>query len=139
MGYTNYWQQFNDFTVQEWSSIKGFLSFMIDEPNNYPIISITADDSDVIQFNGDNRDTRVMHEDFTLHRECPSLQERYQSCKTNRKPYDIVVWSLLMYCKARIADKQKFMIRNDAGLQCIESKIYFNKVNEAKNAKIVTK
>lgn len=112
---------------------------MIDEPNNYPIISITADDSDVIQFNGDNRDTRVMHEDFTLHRECPSLQQRYQSCKTNRKPYDIVVWSLLMYCKARITDKQKFMIRNDAGLSCIEYKIYFNKVNEAKNAKIVTK
>ena len=68
MGYTNNWQQFNDFTVQEWSSIKLFLSFMIDSPNNYPIISITANDSDVIQFNGDNRDTRLMHEDFTLHR-----------------------------------------------------------------------
>ena len=112
---------------------------MIDEPNNYPIISITADDSDTIQFNGDNRDTRVMHEDFVLHSQLPSMQDRYQSCITNRNPYDEVVWSLLMYCKARIADKQKFLIRNDAGLQCIESKIYFNKVNEAKKAKIVTK
>ena len=138
MGYTNYWNQWEDFTDKEWSSIKNFLSFMIDEPNNYPIISITADDSDTIQFNGDNRDTRVMHEDFVLHK-CASPQERFHFCKTNRKPYDIVVWSLLMYCKTRITDKTKFLIRNDAGLQCIESKIHFNKVNEAKNAKIVTK
>ena len=138
MGYTNHWNQWEDFTDKEWSSIKNFLSFMIDPPNNYPIISISAADTDVIQFNGDNRDTRLMHEDFVLHK-CASPQERYQFCKTNRKPYDIVVWSLLMYCKTRISDKQKFLIRNDAGLQCIESKIHFNKVHETKVSKIVSK
>jgi len=99
MGYTNYWRKHNDFTESEWKQIKEEFNY-IKEVVGFLIKDESTDD--IIKFNGigDNG-----HEDFYLNREAKTpFDKTYEGqdvsldfCKTNEKPYDIVVWHLLTF------------------------------------------
>jgi|DEB0MinimDraft_10_1074344.scaffolds.fasta_scaffold05941_2 hypothetical protein len=99
MGYTNYWHKYNDFTESEWKQIKEEFNY-IKEVVGFLIKDESTDD--IIKFNGigDNG-----HEDFYLNREARTPFDKtyegqdvsFDFCKTNEKPYDIVVWHLLTF------------------------------------------
>ena len=99
MGYTNYWHQYNDFTDTEWKQIKDEFEY-IKETIGDIIVDESTDN--IIKFNGigDNG-----HEDFYLNRDARTPFDKsyegqdvsFDFCKTNGKPYDIVVWHLLTF------------------------------------------
>jgi len=99
MGYTNYWHQYNDFTDAEWKQIKEEFNYIKET------VGFLIDDEstkDIIKFNGKNDNG---HEDFYLNRETKTPFDKtyegqdvsFNFCKTNGKPYDIAVWSLLSF------------------------------------------
>lgn len=99
MGYTNYWHKYNDFTESEWKQIKNEFNY-IKEVVGFLIKDEST--NDIIKFNGigDNG-----QEDFYLNREARTPFDKtyegqdvsFDFCKTNEKPYDIVVWHLLTF------------------------------------------
>lgn len=99
MGYTNYWHKYNDFTNTEWQQIKEEFDYL-KTVDGHLIKDESTDD--IIKFNGigDNG-----HEDFYLNREAKTPFDKtyagqdisFDFCKTNEKPYDIVVWHLLTF------------------------------------------
>lgn len=114
MGYTNYWTQSSDFSEQEWDAI---LAFYRGLRNTFNFKDETYR-GDAIQFNGlDGQD----HETFVLSRyknktvDYEGCDPTFNFCKTNRKPYDAVVWSLLCFARYIKEDKDTFKISNDNG------------------------
>jgi len=123
MGYTNYWRSRQNWTDQEWAEIQHEYEYLkemcgdlfVDECNEelYP---------NTIIFNGIGE---LSHETFVLEKElfengvskrsyylpevthtCESQHiaeggedSTFDFCKTAAKPYDIVVWHLLSFCK----------------------------------------
>jgi len=123
MGYTNYWYQHEDFTEDEWMKIKifyhglntvhggGFLQgadhIMQDETSN----------GNHIQFNGTKGQD---YETFTLNKVANTNSDyggdvAFNFCKTNRNPYDAMVWALLSYARYVKGNRDMFVCRNDDG------------------------
>jgi len=117
MGYTNYWHQYNDFTDQEWKSIKDEYEYVKEVlENNGIIVDETTDESE-IRFNG-RKDKNEDHETFVLRKESRVMEKKqypeqdlsFDFCKTAMKPYDIAVWHMLCFIN-RI--KPEFSISRD--------------------------
>ena len=87
MGYTNYWYQHEDFTKDEWHKIKVFYHGLILVHGGGAYLE--AD------FEGDN--------------------PAFNFCKTNRNPYDAIVWAVLSYAKYVKGDRNMFIVSNDDG------------------------
>lgn len=96
MGYTHYFQQNREVTVEEWAAIIADAKLLVEkggvplwseynDPDTKPVI-----DGHAIKFNGCEDDG---HETFYLQRE---LYQEFNFCKTARKPYDLIVCSILI-------------------------------------------
>ena len=133
MGYTNNWHQKDDFTDTEFNKLakhtKKMIKFFEEELEiNYSQKEIVFEYSDknlnFISFNGDNEND-LDHETFIfeqIKREKYDYETQddyddlgaFNFCKTNRKPYDALVWNILM--KAYQIAPEKIHIRNDDGI-----------------------
>jgi len=97
MGYTNYWKQPSDFTVDEWCAVKNEAEYLKNVGNNFNV-GIYKDE---IIINGNNESC----ESFDLKRlartkavyKNQDLSLHY--CKTKELPYDLAVWHLLTFCQ----------------------------------------
>tara|TARA_R110000868_G_scaffold283476_1_gene543903 strand:+ start:79 stop:447 length:369 start_codon:yes stop_codon:yes gene_type:complete len=116
MGYTNYWRQSTDFSEQEWDLI---LAFYRGLKHTFNFKDETYR-GDAIQFNGldfENHETFVLkrYATFVLPKNYEGCDPTFNFCKTNKKPYDAVVWSLLCFARYIKEDKDTFKISNDDG------------------------
>ena len=102
MGYTNYWNQRESFTNGEWDILKDEVNKIIKPFENN--LDIEDDDKNVIFLNGVGHNA---HETFVFTKEKRNLREwereetfnkdgAFGFCKTNRKPYDFIVWNILL-------------------------------------------
>jgi hypothetical protein len=101
MGYTNYWQQ-PDFTDDEWTKIKDEYKYVKEMCDGF--IRDESINNDEIIFNG-----VPDHETFVLYKSLKEMNKiysckdgfnennRFNFCKTARKPYDIAVWHMLYF------------------------------------------
>ena len=139
MGYTNNWHQKDDFTDTEFNKLakhtKKMIKFFEEELEiNFSQKEIVFEYSDknlnFISFNGDNEND-LDHETF-IFEQIKREKYDYESdddydnlgafyfCKTNRKPYDALVWNILR--KAYQIAPEKIHIRNDDGIHFGEEK-----------------
>lgn len=114
MGYTHSWNCNRDFTNDEWTRICGAFRTM---QANLPAHSTSAggyyDDAPLeladgfgegepvvtdyeIVFNGKRDERDLDHEGFVLYRKAKQAVAVERSCKTSRKPYDLIVCALLL-------------------------------------------
>ena len=139
MGYTNNWHQKDDFTDTEFNKLakhtKKMIKFFEEELEiNFSQKEIVFEYSDknlnFISFNGDNEND-LDHETFIfeqIKREKYDYETQddyddlgaFNFCKTNRKPYDALVWNILR--KAYQIAPEKIHIRNDDGIHFGEEK-----------------
>ena len=121
MGYTNYWHQHDDFTCHEWTQIKKFYHGLklIHGGGQFNEADHTFNDEtihdDFIVLNGTKGQDC---ETFVLRKyrhDQKDKNEYYNFCKTNRNPYDAIVWSLLCFARYVKHDRTKFEIANDDG------------------------
>ena len=99
MGYTNYWHQHNDFTDEQWKSIKEEYEYIKEVCGN--VIKDETITTDEIVFNGKES---LSHETFVLKKDAKpfNFKKDYEGqdisfyfCKTAMKPYDIAVRYML--------------------------------------------
>jgi len=97
MGYTNYWKQPTDFTVDEWCAVKNEAEYLKNIGNNFNV-GIYKDE---IIINGNNEGC----ESFDLNRFAKTKPDyegqdiTFNYCKTKELPYDLAVWHLLTFCQ----------------------------------------
>lgn len=99
MGYTNYWNQFRDFTTEEWDTIKDQCNYVHEV---MPQIIVTHNNSETgcyISINGVGEEG---HETFLLQKKLDVAPNdprpyKFNFCKTAEKPYDLAVWYLLTW------------------------------------------
>ena len=110
MGYTNYWNQFRDFTDEEWAKIKNQVEYVYEVMPQIVVSGDTCDGrwhtlqdrEDYISFNGVGE---AGHEDFVLSKKQnlspndirANRPYAFNCCKTAGKPYDLGVWYLLTW------------------------------------------
>lgn len=98
MGYTHYWTQKKRFTNPEWKLVNLALGTIITAAN-LPI-EVDLLDPKRIYLNGIDDDA---HETFFLSKErqrSPGGRLGWDFCKTNRKPYDVIVTAMLCYLES---------------------------------------
>lgn len=110
MGYTHYWRQKRDFTIEEWESIGSAAFAIADNQGSIIDLPIFVSD-DEIQFNGIGEDA---HEDFYLTRikrdrypyetDADITEGMFSFCKTARKPYDAAVCAVLAFVETIAPD-----------------------------------
>ena len=119
MGYTNFWHQKESFTNREWGVLKDEANKLIEPFRND--LDIVEDDENVINLNGVEENS---HETFYFTKSKRNILEyeteeifnkkgSFNFCKTNRKPYDLIVWNILL--KAYEIAPIKLSISNDDG------------------------
>ena len=123
-GYTNYWQQSEDFTSSEWSKIVRLAKATIKKAEKQGIVirdgwgkGRPIINNKEIYLNGD-AENNLDHETFLITKEVnkrPFVQYASGLTKTNRKPYDAVVATILVGIQ-KIASK-KFSARADGSLR----------------------
>jgi len=97
MGYTNYWKQPTDFTVDEWCAVKNEAEYLKNIGNTFNV-GIYKDE---IIINGNNEGC----ESFDLNRLAKTKPDyagqdiTFNYCKTRELPYDLAVWHLLTFCQ----------------------------------------
>jgi len=97
MGYTNYWKQPTDFTVDEWCAVKNEAEYLKNIGNNFNV-GIYKDE---IIINGNNEGC----ESFDLNCKAKTKPDyegqdiTFNYCKTKELPYDLAVWHLLTFCQ----------------------------------------
>ena len=130
MGYTNYWYQYRDFTDSEWIEIVDYFNTLMQKEEyrklvdlgsvnkNEPIQQAKYEDQEIYFDGGEGGSC----ETFVLNKHEPKPRyERdktyFNFCKTNRLPYDKVVWKLLKFIKLVVLDPTSadFVISNDNG------------------------
>lgn len=141
MGYTHYWYQKKDFTVEQWSNIReGMLAVIVQHCDRKNIVLAQEYDSPSepqptlfggpkfgptppmvnavqIRFNGWRGEG---HETFLLTRKKPEArpyrtasEDHFSFCKTAHKPYDLAVCLALLVCVRHAPDVIK--ISSDGG------------------------
>lgn len=102
MGYTNYWHQHNDFTDEQWKSIKEEYDYIKEVCGNIIKDETTdLDENTHIIFNGigdDAHETFFLSKDakpFNFKKDYEGQDTSFYFCKTAMKPYDIAVWYML--------------------------------------------
>ena len=99
MGYTNYWHQHNDFTDEQWKSIKEEYDY-IKEVCKDIIVDETTKPNEIV-FNGigeQSHETFVLKKDakpFNFKKDYEGQDTSFYFCKTAMKPYDIAVRYML--------------------------------------------
>ena len=99
MGYTNYWHQHNDFTDEQWKSIKEEYDY-IKEVCKDIIVDETTKTNEIV-FNGigeQSHETFVLKKDakpFNFKKDYEGQDTSFYFCKTAMKPYDIAVRYML--------------------------------------------
>ena len=135
MGYTNYWQQSEKFTDEEFKKIEDHTQGVVKKSilDDKIWIEFTRSISyrpegekyiPYIKING-NSDLGQDHESFIFENKISD----FEFCKTNRKPYDWVVWFVLLI--AHEIAPSKISIKNDDGESMgtwLNSKDFENKV-----------
>ena len=134
MGYTKSWNLKEDFTDTEFIKLANHTKKMIKFFEEELEIKFSQKEIDInlnfISFNGDNEND-LDHETFIFEQ---IKREKYDYetdddydnlgafyfCKTNRKPYDALVWNILR--KAYQIAPEKIHIRNDDGIHFGEEK-----------------
>ena len=99
MGFTHYWSH-NGIKDEQWADVCRFAADAIelrkdiirDGSGQPDSVAYVGEDS--VHFNGAEEEA---HEDFFLSKEAQS-----QFCKTERKPYDVVVVAVLLFCYAHV-------------------------------------
>lgn len=125
MGYTNYHYQTESLNNEEWEYIQHHKKKIIEHFYDVEIEDDTSDE-DIIFLNGVGENS---HETFILSKEKRELDKwekesdwivndykekgAFRFCKTNRKPYDVIVWNILL--KAYEIAPHKLTIQNDDG------------------------
>ena len=120
MGYTNYWNQKQSFTNGEWDILKDEANKIIKPFKNN--LDIEDDDKNVILvqalksiaeltfvFTKEKRNLHEWESEETFNKD-----GAFGFCKTNRKPYDLIVWNILL--KAHKVAPKKITIKNDDGV-----------------------
>jgi hypothetical protein len=125
MGYTNYHYQKENFNDEEWDYILHHKNKIME---HFGDVEIEEDisDKDTIFLNGVGENS---HETFILSKEKRELEDwekkdswvmnsykekgAFRFCKTNGKPYDSIVWNVLL--KAYEIAPHKVTIQNDNG------------------------
>ena len=117
-GYTNYWQQSEDFTSSEWSKIVRLAKATIKKAEKQGIVirdgwgkGRPVVNNREISLNGD-AENNLDHETFYITKK---LKDDWSFTKTARKPYDAVVATILVGIK-KIAPK-KFKPSADGSLR----------------------
>ena len=117
-GYTNYWEQSEDFTSSEWSKIVRLAKATIKKAEKQGIVirdgwgkGRPVVNNREISLNGD-AENNLDHETFYITKK---LKDDWSFTKTARKPYDAVVATILVGIK-KIASK-KFSARADGSLR----------------------
>ena len=117
-GYTNYWQQSEDFTNSEWSKIVRIAKAAIKKAEKHGIVirdgwgkGKPVVNNKEIYLNGDG-EKDLDHETFRITKK---LKDDWGFTKTARKPYDAVVATILVGIQ-KIAPK-KFKPRADGSLR----------------------
>jgi hypothetical protein len=117
-GYTNYWEQSEDFTNSEWSKIVRLAKAAIKTAEKHGIVirdgwgkGKPKIDNKEIYLNGDG-EKDLDHETFRITKK---LKDDWGFTKTARKPYDAVVATILVGIQ-KIAPK-KFTARADGSLR----------------------
>ena len=124
-GYTNYWQQSEDFTSSEWSKIVRLAKVTIKKAEKQGIVirdgwgkGRPVVNNKEIYLNGD-AENNLDHETFLITKKMDTGRKYSDPgsglTKTNRKPYDAVVATILVGIK-KIASK-KFSARADGSLR----------------------
>ena len=124
-GYTNYWQQSEDFTNSEWSKIVRIAKAAIKKAEKHGIVirdgwgnGKPVVNNKEIYLNGDG-ENNLDHETFRITKEIDTGRKYSDPgsglTKTARKPYDAVVATILVGIK-KIAPK-KFEPRADGSLR----------------------
>lgn len=105
MGYSHYWNISRPFTQDEWTTITTETHKIIAAANSrgidlagpagdgWPLVS-----SECIKFNGRESKDEA-HDTFALYRDPPRA---FMFCKTQRKPYDAVVVTVLWVARATV-------------------------------------
>jgi hypothetical protein len=116
-GYTNYWEQSEDFTSSEWSKIVRLAKATIKTAEKHGIVirdgwgkGRAVVNNKEIYLNGD-AENNLDHETFLI----TKTKRPWGFTKTARKPYDAVVATILVGIK-KIAPK-KFKPRADGSLR----------------------
>ena len=117
-GYTNYWEQSEDFTSSEWSKIVRVTKAVIKKAEKHGIIirdgwgkGKPVVNNKEISLNGD-AENNLDHETFYITKK---LKDDWSFTKTARKPYDAVVATILVGIQ-KIAPK-KFKPSADGSLR----------------------
>jgi len=124
-GYTNYWDHTEDFTNSEWSKIVRLAKAAIKTAEKHGIVirdgwgkGKPKIDNKQIYLNGDE-ENNLDHETFLITKKMDTGRKYSDPgsglTKTNRKPYDAVVATILVGIK-KIASK-KFSARADGSLR----------------------
>ena len=124
MGYTNYHYQKENFNDHEWKYIQDHKKKIM-QHLNYIEIEEDTSDNDTISLNGVGENS---HETFIISKEKRELDswekkdswivENYKEngafrfCKTNRKPYDKIVWIILLVAYESAPHKIRIEIDN---------------------------
>lgn len=136
MGYTHYWTQKRDVTAVTWALICADVRKLIENMpattdvagGNYKtdLLQIGAEfdsnepavvDADEIRFNGLGD---LGHETFAMTRKRPPARpgettRGFEFCKTDRKPYDLVVCAVLLVVEQRSGHAFRFGAPDDDG------------------------
>jgi len=119
-GYTNYWEQSEDFTSSEWSKIVRLAKAAIKTAEKHGIVirdgwgkGKPKINNKEIYLNGDG-EKNLDHETFRITKKVDT-KSPWGLTKTARKPYDAVVATILLGIK-KIAPK-KFTARADGSLR----------------------
>jgi len=124
MGYTNYWYQHEDFTDEEWHKIQVFFHGlkMVYGGGAYlkadHIINDETTSDSHVRFNGtkgQDYETFYLQKYADINLDYEGSHPAFNFCKTNRNPYDAIVWALLSYARYVKGDRSKFVVRNDDG------------------------
>ena len=120
MGYTHYWYRETEIAPEAWDAITSEVTRIIEE-SHIPIVGWDGEseleiNDNVIWLNGIGADA---HETFVIERVIPADRQTIQNkqglhfdfCKTNRKPYDLVVMASLLAMKRHLG--QKIQISSD--------------------------
>ena len=107
MGYTNYWYQYRDFTDSEWVEIVDYFNTLMQKEEYRKLVDLGAV----------NKNDTFQQAKYEREPKYKGDKTYFNFCKTNRLPYDKVVWKMLKFIKLIVLDPTKadFVISNDNG------------------------
>lgn len=117
MGYTHYFKQSKPVADKQWEAFEKDAKMLIEHAPKYLGIVLTSNDSngviinaERINMNGDS-ERGLDHETFYMEKD----YKDFNFCKTNHKPYDLIVCSLLLLANEHMPNHHD--IGSDGGFE----------------------